>query len=883
MSLTAGDRLGRYEIINPIGAGGMGEVYRARDTELDRDVAIKVLPEAVSQNPDRLARFEREAKAIAQLSHANILEIWDYGREGSVTYSVTELLDGETLREALDRGSLGWRKATVVGAAIADGLAAAHRAGIVHRDLKPSNIFVTNDGRVKVLDFGLARYEPDDGGEGETAVPTMTKQTDAGTTLGTVGYMSPEQVRGDTLDARSDIFSLGCVLYELVTGTRAFARETSAETMTAILREEPQDISGSGVVLPQELAGTVRRCLEKKPETRFQSASDLAYNLRTISSASASAMSRPSAQVGGRRRPRAWVTPAIAAFVAISVLAYVFLPKAEQEDDYPEWMKGVTLQHVYVTPLENRTGDESLDHVGVTAAEMIVQMISSFGFVPVDLLDNPPRFTHDSASVEKPPGASFPPKGPNVLVTGAYYFDDSILRIQARILDRHTGEHVFSFEATDRDEGDSSLALEQIQEQATVAVGLHYAPSSDIRYSTPTKSIEALQANMNAWQLSSEGKPDAVSEYERAISLDPDWPTSRIGLIIHYINAEDHKRAEKEIKAAEALRTKMTFYDQQWINFLKAGSNMDRGAMSTSLRSLVRMAPHLPINRYNLAVGLVFANRPGEALEVLRPVLPYHQDLSSVTAFQDLELAAAACWPIRKFEDQLGLAETGIEIFPDVGSFFLFKALALAGMSRIGEAMAVVRDVTTTQLRDTDFSAGQIASVLSAAFRSLGYQDASEEMADIASEWYEPRAASSLSGGPRPGHGYSWHDSWALRAIGMWEKSRDVVLQSSGREKRPFAVAGELGIIAARTGDTEDARRILAEFPQPKHPFDEPKHSYWRACIAANLGDEEVALRLLAEAFVQGWENRSLGLDMEVDLEPLWDHPEFQELIKPKG
>jgi len=245
MTLSAGDRLGRYEILGPLGAGGMGEVYRARDSELERDVAIKVLPEAVSQNPDRLARFETEAKAVARLSHPNILDIHDYGREGDVTYSVTELLEGETLRERLEGGALGWRKATEIGAAIADGLGAAHEAGIVHRDLKPSNVFLTSDGRVKVLDFGLARHDPADVGKGETAVPTTTRQTDPGTVLGTVGYMSPEQVRGETMDQRSDIFSLGCVLYEMVAGRQTFKGDTAVETMNAILKEEPDDVSSS--------------------------------------------------------------------------------------------------------------------------------------------------------------------------------------------------------------------------------------------------------------------------------------------------------------------------------------------------------------------------------------------------------------------------------------------------------------------------------------------------------------------------------------------------------------------------------------------------------------------------------------------------------------
>ena len=263
----------------------MGEVYRARDTALDRDVAVKVLPETMAQDPDRLIRFEREAKAVARLAHPNILEIWDYGTDGGVSYAVTELLEGETIRDRLSQGPLEWSRAAEVGAAIADGLAAAHQAGIVHRDLKPSNVFLTVDGRVKVLDFGLAAVHSRTDAEVETEGPGSTL-TEHGAVIGTVGYMAPEQVRGEPADHRSDIFALGCVMYETVTGRRAFEWETAAETMAAILKEEPAEMSSAGVVPPPELERTISRCLEKRPDERYQSAVDLGRTLREISSIS---------------------------------------------------------------------------------------------------------------------------------------------------------------------------------------------------------------------------------------------------------------------------------------------------------------------------------------------------------------------------------------------------------------------------------------------------------------------------------------------------------------------------------------------------------------------------------------------------------------------
>jgi eukaryotic-like serine/threonine-protein kinase len=296
MPLDVGQQLGPYQILSTLGAGGMGEVYRARDTRLGRAVAVKVLPRAVASSPDALARFEREARAVAALAHPNILTIHDFGQEAGTAYAVMELLQGETLRSRLSAGPLGPRKAVEIAVQIARGLAAAHDRQIAHRDLKPENIFITTDGSVKILDFGLARTAISAVGLTALDSPTVAPSTEPGTVLGTVGYMAPEQVRGDTVDHRADIFALGCVLYEMLTAQRAFQHGTAAETMTAILREEPPDPDSSAGVVPPGLVRTLRRCLEKRPEERYQSARDLSFALETTLDAT-----------GGRSGPQAMV------------------------------------------------------------------------------------------------------------------------------------------------------------------------------------------------------------------------------------------------------------------------------------------------------------------------------------------------------------------------------------------------------------------------------------------------------------------------------------------------------------------------------------------------------------------------------------------------
>src|SRR5690242_1103954 len=308
MSLRAGVRLGRYEIRAPIGAGGMGEVYRARDGQLERDVAIKVLPEHLAESPAALARFGREAKAVAALSHPNILAIFDVGSEEGVSFAVTELLEGETLKQRLDRGAMGWREAVAIGAAVADGLAAAHGKGIIHRDLKPHNIFLTAEGRVKILDFGLARVKAAAAGQEASSMPT---ETDTGIVMGTAGYMSPEQVRGEHADVASDVFSFGCVLYEMAAGRRAFARETAAQSMAAVLETEPPEL---GTEIPAAVREAVTRCLEKSPARRYSSAQDLGMALRA---AVDSAGSEPRA-----RKSRRWMRAAAPAALLAAGLAY---------------------------------------------------------------------------------------------------------------------------------------------------------------------------------------------------------------------------------------------------------------------------------------------------------------------------------------------------------------------------------------------------------------------------------------------------------------------------------------------------------------------------------------------------------------------------------
>jgi hypothetical protein len=325
MTLAAGTRLGPYEILSPLGAGGMGEVYRARDRKLDRDVAIKVLPAARASDSERVRRFEKEAKSASALNHPNIVTIYEVGSEGEISYIVMEHVEGQTLSGLLLSGAMPLKKLLATAIQIAEGLAKAHEAGFAHRDLKPENVMVTKDGTVKILDFGLAKLTSTaSGSDGDSALPTMTVTT-PGVVVGTVGYMSPEQASGLPLDFRSDQFSFGSVLYEMATGKRAFAKKTGVDTLGAILNEEPQPIGELNPQVPAPLRWIVERCLAKQPEERYVSTKDLARELSTVRDHLSETSGVTEVALTGRPRRRASVVPIAAATLALGLLAGRFL------------------------------------------------------------------------------------------------------------------------------------------------------------------------------------------------------------------------------------------------------------------------------------------------------------------------------------------------------------------------------------------------------------------------------------------------------------------------------------------------------------------------------------------------------------------------------
>jgi serine/threonine protein kinase/tetratricopeptide (TPR) repeat protein len=539
MVLSARERLGPYEILAPIAAGGMGEVYRARDTRLNREVAIKVLPEHLAKDLEALARFQRVAKAVAALAHPNILVLYDVGLADSVHYAVTELLEGETLRERLSLGLVAWRKAAELGAAIAEGLAAAHSKGIVHQDVKPANIFLTSDGRVKILDFGLAQIRDSPAQSEETV--TVTEAGPA--VMGTIGYMSPEQVRGEKVGTASDIFSLGCVLYEMVTARRAFTGKSATDTMAAILKEEPPALSDSGNSIAPDLDRVIERCLAKDQAQRFHSAHDLAFALRSLSSSSGHQKPVSASARIGRGRIVAAVVALIAILAAVGF--YYWRSRASENID-----------SLAVLPFVNMSGNADADWLSDGITESLIDSLS--GLPNLKVMSRSAVFRYKGKDPD--PRAAGQELGVRAVLTGRLTQHGNDLSVSAELVRVDDNTQLWG------DLYDRKLA-DALSVQRDIAAQISSKLRAKLNEAQKTQIARGQTENPEAYQLYLKGRFYAAKfdaedlnkglDYIRqAIALDPNYALAYDGLAYYYEIVEDLYFPVGEVmpKAKEAAR-----------------------------------------------------------------------------------------------------------------------------------------------------------------------------------------------------------------------------------------------------------------------------------------------------------------------------------------
>jgi len=628
VTLASGTRLGPYEILAPLGAGGMGEVWLARDTRLGREVAIKVLPEAFAADRDRLRRFEAEARSASALNHPNIVTIHDVGETAGVSWIAMELVEGASLRQLLVSGALASKRALSIGSQIASGLAKAHASSIVHRDLKPENVMVTPDGLVKILDFGLAKGAPVISQESQAA--TATQQTDAGVVLGTVGYMSPEQASGRPVDHRSDQFALGAILYEMASGRRAFQRASPIETLSAILKEEPEPLSSVGPATPEALGWIVTRCLAKDPEERYQSTRDLAQDLAGVRDRASDvepAAKRPEPRRGGPSRKLA-----IAAAVAVAAAAAGVFWAARRAPAKPPPSRGV--QSLAVLPLKPLTSDAADEALGLGIADSIIRGLSRSGAMTVRPFSAVRRYAKSDTDAL----AAAAELKTDAVLEGSVQRSNGKLRVGVNLLSAPDGRSLWT-ESFDVPASEVFELQDAVSQSVVSRLRVHIDPSQRDRMKKRfTASPEAYEEFVLASRERDETGPgtggehseEAIRRFKRAVELDPGYALAHARLADAYVwhdlffepDAGYLEKAQAEI--AEAERIDPGLPDSHMVRYQIAWSHHQNFDIPTALgelrkaRALDPSAAHdeLAILYAHIGLANAFRREAAGALEI---------------------------------------------------------------------------------------------------------------------------------------------------------------------------------------------------------------------------------------------------------------------------
>ena len=876
MSLPAGTRLGPYEILAPLGAGGMGEVYRARDPKLDREVAIKVLPAHLSSNADALARFEREAKAVASLSHPNILAIHDFGNQDGVAYAVMELLEGETLRSKLEDCTVSARDAVELAQQIVRGLSAAHGRGVVHRDLKPENVFVSPEGHVKILDFGLAkRIEPADSDE-QTSAPTATGLTEPGTVMGTVGYMSPEQVRGLPLDHRSDIFSFGAILYELLSGKRAFQRATAADTMSAILKEDPPELSGSGRSVPPALERVMRRCVEKDRENRFHSAKDIGFALAEASG--------PAATAGAPIRTSAFVNRRVVLVSAIAAVLAVGIVLLLRRSAGRGGGATADVKRVAVLPFENLGAPED-EYFADGVADAIRGKLTSLPGIAVIARGSSKPYSKTT----KTPDQVARELGVGYLLTGTVRWEKreggqrvhvspELIEVAGTGAPTSRWQQPFDAALTDVFQVQSEIAS-----RVAHALGLELGAGEEKRLAEkPTRNLAAYDAFLKGESqlnlgLRGPNVREALRSFEQAVALDPGFAlawarVARAGAFLYAFSPQKtpelaqrtREAAEKAIALAPDLadaHSALGSYQALVLGDLRRGLDQQNKAR--------RMAPGNS--------DVLFASGAAEAgLGHWETAIEHFQeaqrlDPGSLLIKQRLALALVRA---RRFPEARDVSDRGLALSPGNLQLVLGKVMTYIEEGDLAGARAVVQNapaqVAPAALVAAVAVTGDGVWILTSDQRRLLERLTPSAFEDDRAIWaLTLMQAFALDG-----------DSDATRTHAE-EARKALEEQLAKTPENAFARVG-LGLALAHLGRKEEAVREGERASAPGPGASESGEAYirhQRARIYLLVGQPDKALDLLESLSPPRYVLSPGRLKIDPDFDSLRGNPRFQKLV----
>jgi serine/threonine protein kinase/tetratricopeptide (TPR) repeat protein len=843
--LTKDTMVSHYRIIEKIGAGGMGEVYLAEDTKLDRKVALKFLPPHLCQDPDCRSRFKREAQAAAKLNHPNIVTIYEVAEFNGRPFLVMEHLEGETLRELIKQKDMPLSQAIQIAIQLCEGIQEAHAKGVIHRDIKPGNITCDSKGHCKILDFGLA------------AVRGTEKLTKSGSTMGTLHYMSPEQSRGEVVDERSDIFSLGVVLYEMVTGQLPFKGDHDPATIYSIGYENPEPLARYKSGVSNELQRVITKALTKQKDERYQHADELAADLKQLLS--------PSGPLLVKRSRRMRIVVPLLIVIVLSAIALVFKPWELVRKSSDETT--AKSKRVVVVPFRNQTGDPSLDPLGKMVADWTTQGLLQTGLAEVVL----PQMLSD-LDASKGVRSVVDATGATLLVTGSYYKVGDSIQFQAQVMkaDGNLLQAIEPIYASTESVMDGVEAVRQ-QTLGALALELDYKMQELGSLGPRIPKYEAYQEYIRGVDLflvkSDMGA--CLEPFSRAYNLDTSFMPALFFKCCAYFNLSQYDQADSLLRFLSQRRAslgRLQLLSLDELNGLLSG-NLAQGL--SAVRQAGKLAPRSIWVAEWGSVALV-NNRPRECIEALKGL-----GARSPWVFYWTFLAQAYHL-LGEHEKELESAREGRRHFPTSSSPYYRELCALAAMERMDELRELIEEQTT--LRGISTPAG-VRCYAAEELRAHGHEDEAMTLLDQAIRWYESQSPEKLD---------SLRESYALTLnyARRWDKAK-IIYEELAKKFPKDSAAGwryesVLGIMAARQGDRTRAMEVSEWLKNLKLPYLFGANTYQRACIAAILGDKEQAVALLKESFLQGSEF-GIGVHKDLDLESLWDYPPFIEFLKPKG
>lgn len=853
--LPNGTFLGHYRVLELLGKGGMGEVYRAHDPKLGREVAIKVLPAAFAENPERLRRFELEARAASALNHPNILTIYELGnREGS-PFLVMELLEGLTLRELMNQGPLATSRIADLGAQIATGLAAAHDRGIVHRDLKPENIFLTRHGGVKILDFGLAKRNCLE----DESTAAMTLGTATGMVVGTLSYMSPEQATGKPIGAPSDQFSLGVVLYEMVAGKRPFSGDSIAETLAAIVRDEPPPLERLAPGIPPDLSTIVHRCLAKDPAERYGSDGDLAEALAAVAAGrTASAIRPPSRRWGWPRWPRRWRLPA--AGVALASVLGAFLWWRPWMPSTPRWDDHLAL----VLPLENRTGDPSLDDLGQQAADLVRQGLEKVENIKLAAYPG----GRDVLQLAKATRA-------RLVTTGSYARRGQNLVFQAQLVDPWEGTTIYSLGPWQAPADDPSAALDELRQYlaGSVAVCLCESTGNCARFGI--WRAPRLDTWLESWKFYEQYNSDpegTLAGLNKLLTKDPDGFDAIFVLLALTSGSKRSQDARAVLGAVELRTSGYTFAERCYLRYFRAMTENRPAEGVKALLDIRAACGDFENLHYHLGNLYLSLHRDGSALREYQPILESSMHWGGWFAGWVALPMGRILHQHGQYEEELKLARRGMAVVPDNLLFRVREISALAAMGRTAEVeQAVQAGNLLKPSRGLAGSPRALEAIAAAEFHAHGQEEEGRRWASRFLDRHPP------SSDPR-----RWGDTiHMLRMLGRQKEALALVdarLAMDPGNPDPLAARG---VLLGELGEVARARKVEAQLAAlSPRPGGMPGHPFERACVLAALGEKERMVEHLRQAVVGG-ANPAYVLTHDEAFRKFRGYPPFEDLIKP--